>query len=232
MLKQKEGHNGADLIGQKFGRLTVLARAENNKHGNRRWDCLCECGAKATPTSAKLLSGHTRSCGCYGLERITKHGMHKSSEYTIWAQMVERCYNPNSGGKYDRYGGRGIRVCDRWRESFVNFYADMGPRPSTGHTIDRKDNNGPYSPDNCKWETWHHQYRNRRQTVWVEFRGETLCQKDWCRRYNLDEATFAARLKRGWPLERALTEPAAIQRGKNAPRAQQGILLDLVKGVK
>lgn len=218
MTKTRVSYNGAELAGQKFGRLTVLSRAENNKHGNRRWSCRCDCGEATLTTSAKLLSGHTASCGCITTERITKHGMHKSTEYGIWAQMIDRCYNANAGGKYDRYGGRGIQVCDRWREGFANFYADMGPRPSLEHTIDRRDNAGPYSPENCEWATWHEQYRNRRQTVWIEFQGEKLCQKDWCRRYGLDEATFAARLKRGWTLERALTEPAAVQRGKNAPR--------------
>lgn len=218
MTKTRVSHNGAELVGQKFGRLTVLARLENNKHGNRRWACACDCGKASTALSRQLVSGHTASCGCYNRDRITKHGMHKSTEYGIWAQMIERCHNPKGGDKYDRYGGRGIEVCARWRESFSNFYADMGARPSLEHTIDRQDNNGPYSPDNCKWETWHHQYRNRRQTVWIEFKGEKLCQKDWCSRYALDEATFTARLKRGWSLDRALTEPAAVQRGKNAPQ--------------
>lgn len=215
MSKPRKAHNGASLVGQKFNRLTVLTRAENNRHGNRMWGCLCECGAAVQVTSAKLVSGHTKSCGCFARDRATKHGMHKSSEYAIWAQMIERCHNPKSGGKYDRYGGRGIKVCDRWRSSFSAFFADMGPRPSPQHTIDRKDNDGSYSPDNCVWETWRNQYRNRRQTVWIEFRGERLCQKDWCRRFDLDEATFAARLRRGWLLERALTEPAKPQRGKN-----------------
>lgn len=224
MDKPRVNPRGADLIGQKFNRLTVLARLENNKNHNRRWECQCDCGKKTAVISAQLISGHTKSCGCFGREQITKHGMHKSSEYVIWAQMIERCHNKNCGDKYDRYGGRGIQVCDRWRKGFVNFYADMGPRPSLEHTIDRKDNNGPYSPENCKWETWHNQYRNRRQTVWIEFQGETLCQKDWARRYGLDDATFIARLKRGWSLERALTEPAKIQRGRNDTKIHTNVL--------
>jgi len=211
----RKAHNGAELVGQTFNRLTVLARSENDKHGNRRWECKCECGEVTHVLSRQLFSGHTKSCGCFNRDQTTKHGLHKSSEYGIWAQMIDRCYNPNKGGGYDRYGGRGITVCDRWRNSFSDFYADMGPRPSMQHTIDREDNNGPYSPENCKWATWHEQYRNRRQTVWIEFNGEKLCQKDWCRRYNIDDATFTARIKRGWPLERALTEPAKLQRGRN-----------------
>lgn len=215
MNKLRKAHNGASLVGQKFNRLAVLARAENDRHGNRTWRCLCECGAEIKVTSAKLMSGHAKSCGCFARDRATKHGMYKSSEYAIWVQMIERCHNPKCGRKYERYGGRGIRVCDRWRSDFSAFFADMGARPSPQHTIDRKDNNGPYSPENCIWGTWHDQYRNRRQTVWIEFRGERLCQKDWCQRFGLDDATFAARLRRGWSLERALTEPAKLQRGRN-----------------
>ena len=115
MSTARTAHNGAELVGQKFNRLTVLARAENNKYGNRRWKCQCECGVITWALSTQLMSGHTKSCGCFNRDQITKHGMHKSSEYGIWAQMIERCYNQNAGDKYDRYGGRGITVCDRWR---------------------------------------------------------------------------------------------------------------------
>lgn len=124
--------------------------------------------------------------------------------------MKDRCYRAGTS-KYGRYGGRGIRVCDAWWESFAAFYRDMGPRPSKDYTLDRIDNDGDYGPDNCRWTTADVQYRNRRQTKWIEFNDERLCQKDWCRRYDLDEATFTARLKRGWSLDRALTTPALVQ---------------------
>lgn len=218
MSKQRKAHNGADLVGKTFTRLTVVERAENNRHGNRRWVCVCDCGKKVVATSAKLIAGATKSCGCYARDLHTSHGMHGSQEYAIWTQMIGRCHNPSGVAKYSRYGGRGIVVCDRWRSSFQAFYEDMGPRPSSRHTVERKNNDGPYSPENCAWATWDVQYRNRRPTVWIEYDGERMCQKDWCRRYGLDEATFTARLKRGWPLARALTEPAKIQRGKNVER--------------
>lgn len=207
MKPQRKGHNGAELVGRTFGRLTVLARAENNKHGNRRWLCQCACGKASTPISAQLLSGHTKSCGCAATDAHTTHGRYRTPEYNIWAQMKHRCHNED-GATYGRYGGRGIYVCEAWRESFAVFLKGMGPRPSPEHTVERIDNDGPYSPENCKWGTWDEQYRNRRQTVWIEFRGERKCKKDWCQEFGLDEGTFGARLRRGWDLERALTLPA------------------------
>lgn len=209
-MTPRKAHNGASLEGQVFGRLTVQHFAGSNKHQSRTWFCKCECGGNSTVPTQHLTSGHTASCGCANVDANRKHGLYKSSEYTIWGQMKDRCYRAGTS-KYGRYGGRGIRVCDAWRESFAAFYRDMGPRPSKDYTLDRIDNDGDYGPDNCRWTTADVQYRNRRQTKWIEFNDERLCQKDWCRRYDLDEATFTARLKRGWSLDRALTTPAMAQ---------------------
>ncbi len=201
----RKAHNGCELVGQTYYRLTVVSRAENSKRGQRRWLCKCECGNDVTVLGTQLRNGHTKSCGCLSRDRVTKHGLCKSSEYIIWQQMKERCYNVKKES-HKRYGARGITVCDRWRESFENFLADMGPRPA-GMSLDRIDNNGNYEPGNCRWADNETQYRNRRQTVWIEFNGEKLCQKDWAKRYNIDEATLAQRIARGWPLEKAFTEP-------------------------
>lgn len=209
-MTPRKAHNGARLEGQVFGRLTVRSEAGRTAHQKRLWLCQCECGGTNTVSTGSLRSQKIISCGCAMVDAITKHGMHKSSEYTIWGQMKDRCYRAGTS-KYGRYGGRGIRVCDAWRESFAAFYRDMGPRPSKDYTLDRIDNDGDYGPDNCRWTTADVQYRNRRQTKWIEFNDERLCQKDWCRRYDLDEATFTARLKRGWSLDRALTTPALVQ---------------------
>jgi len=206
MKKPRTAHNAIDLIGQTFGKLTVVAQAESTKAGSRRWLCQCTCGGTATTTTTHLRSGHTTSCRCAAVLANTTHGRYRTPEYNIWAQMKHRCHNED-GDSYGRYGGRGIYVCEAWRESFATFLKDMGPRPSPEHTVERIDNDGPYSPENCKWGTWDEQYRNRRQTVWIDFQGERKCQKDWCRQFGLDEATFTARLKRGWTLERALTQP-------------------------
>lgn len=199
----RESHNGLDLVGQKFGRLLVVSRAANTKAGMRRWVCQCDCGGTTVTTGAKLRSGHTKSCGCLNKERITKHGMHKSAEYIVYQQMKERCFNTKKGS-YTRYGAKGITVCERWRVSFENFYEDMGPRPP-GTSLDRIDNAGNYEPGNCRWADNATQYRNRAQTVWITYNGETKCRKDWAKQYGVDEATLAQRLARGWDIEKALT---------------------------
>lgn len=207
-------HNFKDITGQRFGKLTVSHRADNRYSGQAFWACICDCGAATETNTARLISGRTKSCGCIGRNAAYRHGMHNTTEYRIWQQAKERCHNPRKAS-FQRYGARGVFMIDRWRNDFVEFYTDMGRRPSLNHSLDRIDNEGPYSPENCRWATNEVQYRNRRQTVWIEFQGETLCAKDWCRRYGLDEATFAARLKRKWPLEKALLTPVKKQKGKN-----------------
>lgn len=214
MEPTRKAHNAIDLTGMRFSRLEVMSRAGTKYNTQVFWHCVCDCGKSVLTNTASLRSGHTKSCGCLSRDRVTKHGMHKSSEYLIWQQAKERCHNPNKAS-YQRYGARGIYMVDEWRDDFQRFLADMGTRPSKEHTLERVDNDGPYAPWNCTWATKDVQYRNRRQTVWIEFQGERLCRKDWCRRYGLDEATFAARLSRGWDLERALTTPPKKQRGKN-----------------
>lgn len=202
----RAAHNAAQLVGKTFDRLHVVAYGYT-KSQKRYWLCKCTCGNEVYVHTAKLNNGHTRSCGCLNRERITKHGRHNTSEYLVWQQMKERCYNKKKAA-YQRYGARGITVCDRWSgsEGFVNFYTDMGPRPE-GTTLDRIDNNGPYSPENCRWATAYEQYRNRRQTVWWTIDGVTKCRKDWCRHYGIHTATVDARIKKGWSVIDALTTP-------------------------
>lgn len=152
-----------DLTGQRFGRLIAIDRAPNIKDNGGSWTawlCKCECGAVVTVRTGCLRRGDTQSCGCLRSEIITKHGGSASPEYWVWHAMHQRCENPKHES-YRNYGARGITVCERWRE-FADFIADMGPRPSPGHSIDRLDNDGPYEPGNCQWATKPEQGRNRR----------------------------------------------------------------------
>lgn len=153
-----------DRKGLVYGRLTVVDRAPNDDRGRTMWNCLCKCGNAVSVRSSGLASGNTKSCGCLNDEkrRETKiHGMHGTHIYMIYRSMKARCENPNSKA-FKYYGACGISVCDRWKDSFSNFYADMGDAP-TGLTLERKDNAKGYSPDNCLWADRSTQSANRRR---------------------------------------------------------------------
>lgn len=202
-----------DLVGRRFGQLEVIGKGARS--GRPLWACRCDCGASVQARSGDLTMGKTTRCrSCRDRFAKNRHGYTSargpSPTYRSWQSMKQRCINP-SATHYHRYGGRGITVCDRWRESFVNFLADMGERPSLAHTIDRLDNDGPYSPENCRWATRHEQTR-RGHRVLANIRpltheGETLSVAEWAERKGIRPQTLALRLRRGWSVERALTTP-------------------------
>ena len=150
-----------DLTDQRFGKLVAIEPTEKRRDRKIVWHCLCDCGNETFVTSSHLRSGHTKSCGCLREDVSTIHGMYKTREYNSLDGAIQRCYNPNSPA-YKNYGGRGIKVCERWRNSFEAFYEDMGPCPKD-KTLDRwPDNDGNYELGNCKWSTRLEQQRNRR----------------------------------------------------------------------
>ncbi len=154
------------MSGRRFSRLLVLgASSKRTKSKNIHWKCVCDCGNKTVVDGHNLRIGHTRSCGCLIPESIVAacktHGLINEAEYGIWAGMIQRCYN-SKRKSFKYYGGRGITVCKRWRNSFENFYSDMGKRTSKIHSIDRKRNSGNYTPANCRWATRKQQARNKR----------------------------------------------------------------------
>ena len=191
-----------DLTGRKFGKLTVIERAENSRNGKSRWLCKCECGNEKTTSGETLRSGKTSSCGCRYFEsnkgRNKTHGQTKTRLHRIWCGMKRRCNSPTAHG-FEWYGGRGITVCEEWKNSFEAFrdwalsngYAD-------NLTLDRIDTNGNYYPDNCRWATYKAQENNRANNRKVIYKGKEYTLSKLAEKLNISSATLAWRLNHGW----------------------------------
>lgn len=197
--------NFKDMTGQRFERLTVVERAENDKQGNARWLCKCDCGNTTIVPAHALRQGRTKSCGCLLSESskrrmtslLTKHGMAGSKLYRVYSAMRDRCEKP-SCSEYHRYGGRGITVCDEWkndRNSFFEWALNNGYKE--GLQIDREDNDGNYCPENCRWVTRLENCNNTSKNVFLEFDGETHTLSEWSRILGINRSTIYSRHRAG-----------------------------------
>jgi hypothetical protein len=204
-----------DLTGQRFGHWAVVRRIPVPAHvtcPKPYWECACDCGTTAAVSGDNLRSGVSQSCGCQAGNQWTSRSPEKpvirveqNPTHRSWTAMKKRCLDRNAAD-YHRYGGRGIKVCDRWKHSFENFLADMGERPE-GRTLDRIDNEGDYAPANCRWSTNVEQGRNKRNSHRLAWAGETLTIAGWAEKTGLPASLIGGRLRRGWSAEDALTRP-------------------------
>ena len=199
-------------IGLKIGRLTILKEAGRNKYNRLNYLCLCDCGQEII-VCRNSLGKNTRSCGCLKMDLLIarniihgqRHIGNTSKEYKCWQGMKERCLNPKKE-MYCYYGGRGIKVCDRWKNSFISFYEDMG-KSEEGTSLERIDCNGDYCPENCKWATSIEQANNRTDNRILEIDGEKLTAIQASRKFHINYGTLLSRLNSGWSVERALKTP-------------------------
>lgn len=176
-----------NFVNEKFGRLRILKQVGVIKYKTCTVivvECKCDCGNTSIVRKPKLINGHTQSCGCLQKETIRDlsktHGLSKSSTYSSWASMINRCTNKNIE-QFQNYGGKGVSVCKEWL-NFENFLSDMGVKPSKDHQIDRIDNNGNYEPSNCKWSTRIENCNNKSNNVKYNYKGEILSVTEISRR--------------------------------------------------
>jgi hypothetical protein len=210
-----------NLEGQRFGRWLVIGPTQRRgKKGYKiYWLCRCDCGTEKFVSHGSLRFGDSRSCGCLRREMIANrqriHGMYGTPTYIIWKNMKQRCRD-SQAINYERYGARGISVCERWQNSFQNFYDDMGEVPSSGYSIERIDNEKDYTPENCRWATPKEQARNTRRNRLLTHNGKTLCLAEWAEITGIGSTTIRRRLDYyGWSVEEALTTPVLRRKGKS-----------------
>lgn len=205
-----------NLIGLKFGRLTVTGKSDRRYY----WRCICDCGQTRNVAANNLKSGATKSCGCIRAERNnhTTHGGTGTFTHKRWLAMRARCLNPNASN-YPRYGGRGIKICERWTR-FENFLADMGKCPDASFSIERINNDGNYEPGNCRWATRKDQNRNTSWNRRLTYNGETMPVSAWAEKLNVPAQTILNRLRYGWTVERTLSQTgdARTDRKKSSRR--------------
>ena len=197
-----------DLTGQRFGRLVVVGRAENSTDGRVRWLCKCDCGQSKIVLREHLKKGRTKSCGCVKSEssskRFKKHGGRKSKLYHVWSSMKDRCTNQDCK-QFEDYGGRGIKVCKEWMDDFSAFQKwALENGYKEGLTIDRKNNDKGYSPDNCRWTDAKTQGNNKRNCRYITHNGKTKTVAEWSEITGIPHETLLYRLNHGWETGRIL----------------------------
>lgn len=211
-----------DLTGKKYNHLLVLGRAENEKSGRARWTCLCDCGNTTVVTGVYLRNGSTKSCGCLKHVSYTEtHGKSKDRIYSIWRNMRNRC-NLKNHPAYKYYGARGISVCEEWDSSFESFYSwSLNHGYNNDLTIERKDNNKGYNPDNCEWIPMNLQQRNRRNVELYDYNGKSQSLTEWCEELHLPFKTIYRRIIYAhMPFEEAITKPIMIQKRNKKARTK------------
>lgn len=204
-----------DLTGRRFGRLVVIERSENSKDGKACWLCHCDCGKNVTVRGKDLRTEKQVSCGCMKKERVANinklHGQRNSRLYRIWCAMKCRTQNSNAWN-YKYYGGKGVSICPEWHKSFMLFQKwAMNNGYNDNLTIERIDNDKGYSPDNCRWIEQQEQKNNTSRNIFLTFNGETNSIARWAKKLKIGYSTIYARLKRGWTVEQALTQPIKKQ---------------------
>ena len=193
--------------GQNFGDLIVI-KFHKVKNRHRYYICKCICGNITSVRANGLPNGHTKSCGCLQKKAVTKHGFstNPTPEYITWVGILSRCSN-NKQDSFERYGGRGIKVCDRWKKSFYCFSKDMGKKPSINHSIDRINNNGNYTPSNCKWSTLKEQGRNKSNNRILTINGKSKTIVEWSEISGINYQTIRSRVLRGYTHFQAVFNP-------------------------
>ena len=203
-----------DIRGNKYGKLTVIERVENAEHGITRWKCLCDCGKYTIVRGSNLKTGAVKSCGCLIHQPHNTHHLSNTKLYGVWAGIKSRCYNDNGSRCYKDYGGRGIVMCDEWKNDFMSFYKwalQNGYRE--GLTIERINVDGNYCPENCTWIPNSQQQGNRRSCLYYTYKGKTQNLKQWCDELNLDYKLMHDRIRmKKWSFERAITTPLDIKK--------------------
>lgn len=218
------------LIGQRFGRLEPIQYLGRKSHSSH-WLCRCDCGSETKALSSSLKTGQILSCGCYRRERMSKltfkHGERGADlrseitdEYRCWSRMLDRCDRPTEP-TYKWYGGKGVTVCQRWRDNFGDFLADVGRKPTKRHSLDRIDSSGNYEPGNCRWATWNEQARNRSNNRRIVFRGREMTLVEAAEVAGIPYKTVKGRLQHKWTVDEALSVPVDQMKVNAARRIAQ-----------